>query len=205
MHPSPIYRKADEAQNLAFARARGFGVLSINGAEAPLFSHLPFVIAEDGKSLELHMFRANPMVRALAQGALPAALVISGPDGYISPDWYGLDDQVPTWNYIAVHLRGQLAPCDPAELRGVLARLSHQFETRLAPKPEWLMGKMTPEALARLERQILPYRMQISAVEGTWKLGQNKPDAARLGAADGLEQAGIGTETSDLAQFMRDA
>lgn len=205
MHPNPIFRKAEEAQNLAFARARGFGVLSINGTEAPLFAHVPFVLSQDGKSLELHMVRSNPMVRALASGALPAALVISGPDGYISPDWYGLDDQVPTWNYIAVHLRGLLEPCDPVELRGMLARLSHQFESRLVPKPEWLMGKMSEDALARMERQILPYRMQISAVEGTWKLGQNKPDAARLGAADGLEQSGIGMQASDLAKSMRDA
>lgn len=52
-------------------------------------------------------------------------------------------------------------------------------------------------------RQIVPCRMEITAVDGTWKLGQNKPDAARLAAADGLEDAGIGAEAAALAGLMR--
>lgn len=202
MHPNPAYRQTPEATVLAFARDRGFGTLAINGTEGPLASHIPFVIAPDGAFLELHLVRSNPIARALATPQ-PALLAITGPDGYISPDWYGMENQVPTWNYVAAHLRGTLTALPPDEMRGQLDRLSAEFEDRLRPKTPWRTDKMPAEVLDRLMRMILPCRLDIATVDGTWKFGQNKPDATRLGAADGLGAAGIGSETGALARLMR--
>ncbi|WP_347311865.1 FMN-binding negative transcriptional regulator [Defluviimonas sp. SAOS-178_SWC] len=202
MHPNPAYRQTPEDTVLAFARARGFGTLTINGPGGPLASHIPFVLAPDGTSLELHLVRSNPIARALAVPQ-PALLAVIGPDGYISPDWYGMADQVPTWNYIAAHLRGTLTALPPDLMRGQLDRLSAEFENRLRPKTPWRTDKMPEEALDRLMRMILPCRLDIAKVDGTWKLGQNKPDRARLGSADGLEAAGIGSEAAALAGMMR--
>lgn len=204
MHPNPIYRTADAARNLAFARDRGFGALAVSDPQggAPLLSHIPFVLSEDGAMAELHLVRSNPIARAL-RSPLPARLAVSGPDSYISPDWYGMEDQVPTWNYVAVHLTGRLELCPQGELRGFLDRLSAQFEARLAPKPEWRADKLDPDALARLMRMIVPARLHIEATDGTWKLAQNKPEAARLAAADGVAETGIGAECAALADLMR--
>ncbi len=202
MHPNPAFRQETEAQHIAFARERGFGVLSVNGTDAPLLSHIPFLLSEDGTHAELHLVRSNPIAR-LEDG--PAAIAVSGPDSYVSPDWYEVPDQVPTWNYVAVHLRGQLERRPEAELRGMLDALSAHFERRLSPKPEWVTTKMTPEALSRMMRQIIPYRLHISTSEGTWKLNQNKPDAVRLRAADRIEACKIGTEAQMLAAMMRAA
>lgn len=206
MHPNPIYRSADTARNIGFARDRSFGVLAVSDPQggAPMLSHLPFVLSEDGTMAELHLVRSNPIARAL-KSPLPARLAVSGPDSYISPDWYGMEDQVPTWNYVAVHLTGRLELCPEAELRGFLDRLSAQFEARLAPKPEWRADKMDTGALARLMRMIVPVRLQIEATDGTWKLAQNKPEAARLAAAEAVAASGIGAELMALAQLMRDA
>lgn len=202
MHPNPIYRQTPANRNLAFARRRGFGALLLNGAEGPLAAHVPFVLSVDGKSAELHLMRSNPIARATG-APLPALLAVTGPDAYVSPDWYGLVDQVPTWNYVAVHLRGTLHPLSPADLAGVLDRLSAEFEGRLAPKSPWTSAKMPADLMARLMRSITAFRLDIAAVEGTWKLGQNKPAPARNGAADGLAAAGIGSEADVLAQMMR--
>ena len=112
MHPNPVHRPATPERNLAFARERGFGVLAVAGDEGtggPLLSHIPFLVAEGGGAVHAHLVRANPIARLLAAGERPAVLAVSGPDGYVSPDWYGPEpDQVPTWNYVAVHLRGTL-------------------------------------------------------------------------------------------------
>mgnify|MGYP001027204831 CR=1 FL=1 len=203
MHPNPIFRQTTDDKNLAFARARGFGTLSVNGGNGPLLAHVPFVLSDDGKTATLHMMRSNPISRALSQD-LPAVIAVSGPDGYISPDWYGIEDQVPTWNYVAVHLRGSLSLLPQEGLRGVLDQLSAAFEARLAPKPAWLADKMTDEALARMMRMIQPAQLEIGEVAGTWKLGQNKPEAARLGAA-GKVPDGVGQELADLAALMAGA
>ncbi len=202
MHPNPVFRKTEKAQNLAFARDRSFGVLSINADGGPLIAHIPFQLSKDGSYLEAHLVRSNPIARALKEPQ-KAVIAVSGGDGYISPDWYGADDQVPTWNYVAVHLRGILRLQPDAELGGVLERLSEAMEARLTPKPIWKMDKVSTDALSKMMRQIVPIAMDIDDVDGTWKLAQNKPDAARLGAADALAETGFGAEYGVIAQLMK--
>jgi len=202
MHPNPVFRKTDRARNLAFARERSFGALSINADAGPLIAHVPFRLSEDGSYLEAHLVRSNPIARALKEPQ-KAVFAVSGGDGYISPDWYGVEDQVPTWNYVAVHLRGVLRLLPETELGGILERLSGAMEVQLAPKPIWKMDKVSPDALSKMMRQIVPIAMDIDDVDGTWKLAQNKPDAARLDASEALEQTGFGLGYQKVADLMR--
>ena len=201
MHPNPMYHVGSRADWLQFARETGFGILGVSAPDAPPhFAHVPFVM--EGDTVELHMLRSNPVARAARDGAV-ARLAVQGPHGYISPDWYGIEDQVPTWNYVSVHMTGRLEALPAEDLRPMLERLSDHFEARLAPKPVWKMDKVNPEGLMRMMRTIQPFRMRIEDVDGTWKLAQHKPEAARLAAADGMEAAGIGSETAVLAALMR--
>jgi transcriptional regulator len=131
-------------------------------------------------------------------------LAVRGAHGYISPDWYGVPDQVPTWNYVAVQIDGRGQILDQDLLLALLNRLSDRFEAVLAPKPVWKMSKMDPDALARMMRMIVPVEMQITDVTGTWKLSQNKDDAVRLAAADGVAEAALDPHAAALAALMRD-
>lgn len=202
MHPNPAFRKTEKPQNLAFARDRSFGALSINADDGPLIAHVPFQLSEDGAYLEAHLVRSNPIARAL-KGSQKAVVAVSGGDGYISPDWYGTENLVPTWNYVAVHLRGVLRLLPDDALRGILERLSENMEARLLPKPIWKIDKVSDEALAKMMRQIVPIAMDVETVDGTWKLAQNKPEEARLAAADALAQTGFGAEYGSIAALMK--
>ncbi|MDZ7709561.1 MAG: FMN-binding negative transcriptional regulator [Roseovarius sp.] len=202
MHPNPAFRKADRARNIAFARDQGFGVLAVATDDAPLISHIPFLLSEDGTRAEFHLVRSNPIVRLLS-GTRPARLVVQGPHSYVSPDWYGVEDQVPTWNYVAVHLVGEITLQPQERMRDLLDRQTTQYEARLAPKPEWRAEKMTAQVLERMMRQIVPCAMRVSEIAGTWKLSQNKPEDVRLRAADMLEDARQGQEVATLARLMR--
>ncbi|WP_224816752.1 FMN-binding negative transcriptional regulator [Hasllibacter sp. MH4015] len=201
MHPNPAFRKEPDFLNLTLCRKRGFGMLCLNADPAPLISHVPFFLDEAGQVAELHLVRSNPIARHVTQ-ATPAVIVVNGPDGYVSPDWYDMPDQVPTWNYVAVHLRGVLHPMDEGLMRKHLDRLSGHFEGRLAPKLPWTTDKMSDTALERMMRQILPFRFEVTQVDGTWKLNQNKPDAAREGAAEAIRQSPIGHELETLSALM---
>jgi transcriptional regulator len=201
MHPNPAFRGEPIAANLAFARARGFGTLCLNGSEGPMIAHVPFVLNAEGTEAEMHLVRSNPIVRAV-QDATPAVIAVTGPDGYVSPDWYETPDQVPTWNYVAVHLRGELSPAAPDGLRAHLDTVSGEFEGRL-PKTPWTTDKMTPEVMDRMMRQILPFRFAVTDIQGTWKLNQNKTEAARMGAAAAIASSGVGQELAELADLMR--
>ena len=207
MHPNPVHRPATPERNLAFARERGFGVLAVSGDEGtggPLLSHIPFLVAEGGGAVHAHLVRANPIARLLAAGERPAVLAVSGPDGYVSPDWYGAEpDQVPTWNYVAVHLRGTLRLRPEEMLHSHLDALSVRFEEELRPKPPWRTSKVAPDRLANMMRAIVPVELAVESVDGTWKLNRNKTDEVRLRAAAHMGTEGFGQEVALLAALMQ--
>jgi transcriptional regulator len=201
MHPNPAFRKVADNETLEFLRDRAFGVLAVNAESGPLLSHVPFLLSGDGASADLHLVRSNPIARL---DGVPAVIAVSGPDGYVSPDWYGVEDQVPTWNYVAAHIRGRLERLGDGLMRDMLDRQSAAYEARLLPKRPWTADKMSDGALDRLMRQILPFRLHVERIDATWKLNQNKTEAARLGAAAEMAQSAIGQETGSLARLMRD-
>lgn len=200
MHPNPAFRQEPDARSLAFARDRAFGTLVAGADPWPHLAHVPFLLDAAGGMAELHLVRSNPIAR-LPDG--PALVAVAGPDGYVSPDWYGVPDQVPTWNYVAVHLCGRLERRPDAEMRDLLDRQSEDAERRLLPKAPWRTEKMDPDVLARMMRQIVPYRLHVEEVRATWKLSQNKPDAVRMAAADGLIAAAQRADADVLAGLMR--
>ena len=201
MHPNPAFRQTPAAERLAFARSRGFGTLCINGETGPLLAHVPFLVTEtEGLCALIHLARSNPIARAVLP--TPAVVAVTGPESYISPDWYGAEDQVPTWNYVAVHLRGRLEPLPPETLRPMVDDLSALFEARLLPKTPWTSGKMSAGSMERMLRMILPFRLVIEAVDATWKLGQNKTPGQRAGAVDGLKAWHEPSPRAELARLM---
>lgn len=204
MHPNQHFRKETDKHNIAFAKERAFGTLAINAATGPLLSHIPFVLSEDGKNVELHLIRSNPILKLLSE-PLNAVISVLGGDAYVSPDWYGVDDQVPTWNYVAVHIRGRVSLLPQVEIHEVLNRLSQSMEQRLLPKTPWTSDKMDEEIYQKMLRQIVPVKMDVGEINGTWKLSQNKPDAVRLAAADAVETSNLGSETNWVSDLMRKA
>ena len=199
MHPNPSFRNTSGGHSWELVSQTSFGTLVQSTSGLPVVSHVPFLLSTCRSYIELHLVRSNPMARVDVGEAVPTTLIVNGPDGYISPDWYGIDDQVPTWNYVAVHLTGQLVRLADDALEPLLARLSDQFETKLHPKPTWTMEKMTDDVKTKMMRQILPFKFEISELHSTWKLGQNKPEQARLGAAKALAD-----HVPELAKLMKD-
>ena len=204
MHPNPAFRSEEQQRNIGFARDRAFGTLAVNGADGPLTSHVPFLLEKSGETAELHLVRSNEIARAVKE-PVRCVITLTGPDSYISPDWYGVPDQVPTWNYVAVRIRGRLIPKPHANLHALLDRLSVHFERRLLPKTPWHSSKMSDGVMEKMMKAILPFEVEVTAIEGTWKLGQNKPDDVRHSGADGVAAFGQGQEIATLAALMHGA
>jgi transcriptional regulator len=153
----------------------------------PRVAHAPVVVRRlgAGLALDFHLSRGNALAPFLADG-FRAVLVSLGPDAYVSPDWYESPDQVPTWNYVSVEAEGPVAAMDEAGLVALLDDLSAQEEGRLAPKPPWTRGKMSPGRFETMTRAIVCARLTVERLEGTFKLSQNKNDADRAGVVKGL-------------------
>lgn len=176
-------------------------MLTLSIQEQVVVSHIPFVVNDEGTSVEAHLAKNNPILAQLSQNR-PATLVVSGPDSYVSPDWYQSPGNVPTWNYIAVHLRGVLKLCGQETLPRHLDRLSHHFESQIPGKAAWTPSTLETSALQRMMNAIVPIVLEVKEVEGTWKLSQNKAHSARRHAATSIASHAIGQETSALAHSM---
>jgi transcriptional regulator len=90
----------------------------------------------------------------------------------------------------------------PETLVPMVNALSDVFEERLLPKPVWKSAKMGEGVMDRMVRMILPFRLTIHSVEGTWKLNQNKPASARNGVISALQAGAPGFGTADLVRMM---
>ena len=196
MTPGAPYRWTDEAAIRDFVAQTGFGLLCVAAPDRMHVVHLPLIWLDE-RRIGLHLHRANPIVPHLdGQDAL---IVVTGDQAYISPDWYGLPDKVPTWNYVAAELRGLVVRLDKAETITQIDALSHEQERRLAPKPLWTRDKMSDGLFDKTMTGLVGFAMQVEAIHGTAKLGQDKPEAARIGVADALDAVGRGA----LGSLMR--
>jgi transcriptional regulator len=186
MYANPAF-KVHPAASLAFAAARGFGLVIACDAGRPVASHLPFRLIEaDGKvpKLEFHVARANPL-GAIAEKGGTWLVAVQGHDAYVSPDWYASAEQVPTWLYEAVHLSGPVRVVPGDHTQGHVERLSATFESWL-PKPEWTLDKVSDRKREMLLKAIVAVEMTVETVEGSFKLNQHKPDEDHVAIANAL-------------------
>ena len=196
MHPNSVFRWDDRGALRSFAEAVGFGMVFASTPDGPRVAHVPFVFLDESR-IGFHLARGNGIAKHLDGG--DALLLVNGPDGYISPDWYGIDDQVPTWNYLAAEFEGPVKQMDSDALVAQVEALSMMQEERLAPKPVWTRDKMSDGLFVKMTGAIRGFEMRVTGWRGTSKLGQNKSEFVRLRAADAV--AAVGNKA--LAHLMR--
>jgi transcriptional regulator len=189
MYVNPHF-KVHPATALAFAAARGFGIVMTCDMGRPVAAHLPFRLIEaDGKvpKLEFHVARANAL-GAIAEKGGTWLVAVQGPDAYVSPDYYASAEQVPTWLYEAVYLSGPVRVIGADHTRGHTERLSDTFEKWLAPKPEWKLDKVSDKRREMLLKGIVAVEMTIESIEGNFKLNQHKSDEDHVAVVGALAQ-----------------
>jgi transcriptional regulator len=210
-----MYRPAhfierDPATLLALMRAHPLATLIRGGAELSA-DVLPVEVERlgDGWRMSAHVARANPLWRE-ADGQ-PVLLVFQGPQGYVSPSWYASKAEhgqvVPTWNYTMVQMHGTLrAVDDPAWLRAFVTRLTQRHEGgRTVP---WHVNDAPADYLDAMLRAIVGIEIEVTRVEGKFKLSQNRSAEDRTGVVLGLESdSGLQRqpEAGALAQAMQAA
>lgn len=193
------YRQQDRAAIEAFLQQHAFGILVSDGPEGPLATHLPLelVTAEDGSwALEGHLARANPHAGHLADGQA-VLCIFNGPHAYVSSSWYA-EEEVPTWNYQAVHLRGTCRRQSDAELLASLHRLVDTYEQ--ASEEPISLHNLSP-ATMRQVRGIVGFRIEAVAVAAAYKLSQGREaDHPRITA----ELAKRGGLAAEVARAMKE-
>jgi transcriptional regulator len=194
-HPNKAFAWSDEAEMRAFVARIAFAQIVTVADGLPISAQAPLVPTPDG-SIRFHVSRAN-RVAPILDGAPILANVI-GTHFYVSPDWYGKPDQVPSWNYRLVEIEGTARRLDEADLRDLLDQLSATHEAGLAPKPAWTSSKMDPRRLDSMVRAIVGFAIEAPALRGVIKMGQNKSDAEAAGAIAMLRAIGNAAAADEM-------
>jgi len=183
-------------------RDHPFGILVGEGTLEAV--HLPFVLEpkpETNDTLIFHIARANPIWKQFARGS-EALAIFSGPHAYISPDWYGAEEQVPTWNYAAVHAYGVPEIIeDMNATEEILSLLTETEEARLDKVP-WRTDRLSQQNYDKLRSAIVCCRMPITRFEGKWKFNQNKTHEQRERVVKALMATGHPSDR-EVAEIMR--
>lgn len=199
-------------------RQHPLGALVTLGPQGLDANHLPFELdvsapqaAGEGGThgahgvLRAHVARANPLWQQVSDG--DAVLVVFRAEAsYISPGWYPSKAEthrmVPTWNYRVVHAHGRIRVRDDERfVRGLVARLTRTHEADQAPP--WKMGDAPADYINTMLQSIVGLEVELTRLEGKFKLSQNREPRDRLAAADTL--IGLGAEHAALGAVMRDA
>lgn len=190
--PDP-FAETDSRKLAAFIARHPFATLTTARGGAVGISHIPmYLVSEAGRDFLIgHLARANDHWKTLAG---PGTAVFHGPHAYVSSGWYEARNTVPTWNYAVAHVHGLLSLTGPEELRGILARMLTLHEG--APTTD-----VDEPVMDTLMKHIVGIKMDITSIEGKWKLSQNKSAEVQEKVAVRLERGDAGARA--VAELMR--
>lgn len=205
MRQNPTFAMTDVAEMRRVIDENPWVTLVSSGESGLVASHYAVLLDADRDDLTVvgHVGRPDDLVHGLGEREL--LVVVAGPHGYVSPSWYGPVPAVPTWNFVAVHLRGIPEILSTAENLRVLDRLVERFEAGVAePRGMW-----TPPNDAvfvqRLEQGTVGFRLTPTSVTAKRKLSQNRPSEVVDTIVDHLEAGEGGYAHPRLAAEMRRA
>lgn len=136
--------------------------------------HIPLFY--ENNKLVGHVAKANPLWKTTTDSEI--LVILQGTDTYISPNWYTTKltthQVVPTWNYTAIHVYGQLsAILDRQKNLEIVQNLTHIHEKNL-PQP-WSVQDAPTEYIEKMLKAIVGIKISISRIEAKWKVSQNQP------------------------------
>jgi transcriptional regulator len=188
MYTPSYYKEADFQKLLAFMQHHPFALLCSSGDGGLMGTHLPFIVEEKEQRLCItsHMAKPNPQGKELESGT-ELMLVFQGPHGYVSPSNYELKQNVPTWNYIAVHAYGKAKMItSPEDSVVVLEKMIGTFEP--AFRNQW--NELTDKYKEEMLKGIVSFEIEVTKLEGKFKLSQNKKKTERENIIHSFETNG---------------
>nr|MBK9651935.1 FMN-binding negative transcriptional regulator [Bacteroidota bacterium] len=193
------YKEEDMVQLVAFMNQYPFALLISQLDGKPYATHLPFIIEknENGILLQSHMALANPQWKQLA--GQQVLIVFSEPHAYISPSLYEKKENVPTWNYIAVHIYGHATLI---ENQDKVEQLLHKTISTFEPAYVAQYKELNSDYLRRMVKGIKAFSIEVNDVQGKFKLSQNKTIVEQKNIVDHLQKQNENTSVA-IAQYMK--
>src|SRR5688500_12214424 len=164
------FQVEDTSEIKSFIEQNGFAIL-ISQAQGKLWgTHIPLLFSEDKSKLYGHISKANIQWKNFASNDEVLA-IFNGPHAYISSSWYD-HENVPTWNYIAAHVYGNVRIIEGMELYQSIRHLVNKYEKH-SEHPVTLEG-MSPDYVKKEMMGLVGFEITITRIEAACKLSQNR-------------------------------
>jgi len=174
MYTPEIYKNENREEINAFLHTNRFGIL-VNQTDGRLCAtHIPMLLTtnESGDSiLQGHLSKENPQSNGFLENDTVLA-IFSGPHSYISSSWYD-HENVPTWNYLAVHIYGKIKIVEGDGVAQSLKSLVDKYEQH-SDNPIRIEN-LSPKTMLQM-RGIVAFEIEITEIQATKKLSQNRDD-----------------------------
>ncbi len=174
MYIPDIYKNENQEEIKKFLQENSFGIL-INQTNGKLWAtHIPLELEtnSEGKAiLEGHISKENKQWEGFAQNDSILA-VFSGPHSYISSSWYD-HENVPTWNYIAVHVYGRIKIIEGEAVVNSLKKLVDKYEQ--TSKNPVRIEDLSKKTMLQV-RGVVAFEIEIDEIQATRKMSQNRDD-----------------------------
>lgn len=171
----PHYFKNENLQEVKdFLMQNSFGILISTAENRYWGSHIPLELEQDELGQNVlygHLSKANPQWKNLPNET-EVLTIFNGPHAYVSSSWYN-HENVPTWNYIAVHVYGEIQILEEEELMSSLKKLVDKYEAH-SEDPITMEGMS--EQTIRQVKGIVGFKIIIKDIQAAYKLSQNRED-----------------------------
>ena len=197
MYIPSYYRQNDYSEILSFLKANNFGIILSSTNDKITGTHLPFLvneISDKSFSLTSHLAAANPQINDW-KNKQDALVIFNGPHGYVSPSLYEEKQNVPTWNFIAVHVYGTVTIVnDFEEKMAILEKSIAAFE------PEYFTqwNELNKAYKDKLTHGMTGLEFEVERIDAKFKMSQNKPEQTRKNVAKHFEDLG-----NDLKDYFK--
>jgi transcriptional regulator len=199
MYIPKLYLEEDRAKIIEFIKGHGFPALVSYDGEKLTATHLPVEVVSnaDGSIIILgHMSRANPQWKSF--GGQELLLIFQGVHTYISPRWYN-HVNVPTWNYMMVHVYGKARMVEGQELHDLLSSLVRKHEVETGYTLESLPAEMVQKEM----KGVAGFALQVTRMDAAYKLSQNRDDESHQNIIHELERRGD-NDSAEVARAMKE-
>jgi transcriptional regulator len=200
MYIPELYKNENEEEITTFLRNNSFGIL-VNLLDGQLWAtHIPLELEENESEKKLlygHISKDNPQWKGFQSNADILA-IFSGPHSYISSSWYEKEN-VPTWNYIAVHVYGKIKIIEGDDVIASLKRLTDKYEQN-SKNPVRLED--LSEKTMRQVAGIVAFEIEIDRIEAVKKMSQNRKERDYSNIISELEKTD-NTASNEVAAIMK--
>lgn len=199
MYIPEYHRVEDRAVMMDFMRSNPFAILISNVDGSPYATHAPLLVDDAGEQIVVrgHIAKANPHWKS--SSGQESLVIFHGPHAYISPSLYENRESVPTWNYGAIHVYGEVEWfSDHARLSETLHGLINAFESSYME--QW--ASLRDEYRNRMLNHIVGFEIKSRRVEAKFKISQNRTKVEQARVIESLSKS-EDSIVSGTAELMR--